>query len=239
MDYVSEKNIRSFDNYKDNKVGIKDGYDARKYAFAPGNYWAKYLACTRNTAIIIGSNIFVHGGLVPDLLDMYHKNIDELNIAVRHWLLGKISEHNISKVLNSKDISPFWVRLLGTDTPDIEGYCANILPKIQTYLGVSGMIIGHTPQRFINGKGINSICDEKIWRVDQGNARAFDPFLNGRDHFPVQVLEIIDDRKFNIISFGEQRIKKKYPKINNIIDDIYYLFPPDVANFRKYFLNIH
>ena len=33
--------------------------------------YAKFLACTRQTALIIGSNLFVHAAIVPDLAKEY------------------------------------------------------------------------------------------------------------------------------------------------------------------------
>ena len=58
------------------------------------------------------------------------------------------------------------------------------------------MILGHSPQ-FMYDKGINSACNDKIWRVDVGASRAFgsvdDP------NRKVQVLVIENDNKFNVL----------------------------------------
>jgi hypothetical protein len=74
-----------------------------------------------------------------------------------------------------------------------------LLPVLNTYK-INNMIIGHTPQ-FLNEKGINSTCDNKLWRVDIGMSDAFDVFDRNSDNKrKIQILEIIDDNKFNIIT---------------------------------------
>jgi len=68
MRYVSYENVKDFDNYEkpDGKI-IKDGMEARKWAFSPGNPIANFLGCTRQLSLIIGSNLFVHAGVVPQI----------------------------------------------------------------------------------------------------------------------------------------------------------------------------
>lgn len=61
------------------------------------------------------------------------------------------------------------------------------------------MVVGHTPQI---ENGINSTCDDKVWRVDIGASQAFDVFdkIKNSGRKP-SVLEIVDDGKeFNILS---------------------------------------
>jgi hypothetical protein len=57
----------------------------------------KYLACTRLSAVIVGDILFVHGGLIKKMAESY--NIDDLNLIVRRWLLGKLSNELESKSL--------------------------------------------------------------------------------------------------------------------------------------------
>ena len=38
---------------------------------------------------------------------------------------------------------------------------------------VKNIIVGHTPQSFITDEGINSTCNNKVWRVDIGVSDAF------------------------------------------------------------------
>ena len=45
---------------------------ARAELFKPGNKMANFLACTRSMVLIIGSNIFVHAGLLPEIVNKYN-----------------------------------------------------------------------------------------------------------------------------------------------------------------------
>ena len=72
------------------------------------------------------------------------------------------------------------------------------------------MIVGHTPQALTkNESGINVTCREDkngvskgVWRVDVGSSLGFDNFKNKKtkELSKPQVLEILDDNKFNILS---------------------------------------
>jgi hypothetical protein len=68
------------------------------------------------------------------------------------------------------------------------------------------MIIGHTPQFYINDSGINGTCNNKLWRVDNGASMAFsefDPLMKQSNEISkerkVQVLEILNDKEFNVL----------------------------------------
>ena len=61
--------------------------------------------------------------------------------------------------------------------------------------------MGHSPQ-FLYGKGINSECNDTIWRVDIGMSRAFGELSRGCPDYnnrKVQILQILDDTKFTIL----------------------------------------
>jgi hypothetical protein len=73
MTYVSAKGLDGFKDYKDPKdsnIVFNSGYDARVHAFKPGNEYAMFMGCTRVPAIIIGSNLFAHAGIVNELIRM-------------------------------------------------------------------------------------------------------------------------------------------------------------------------
>ena len=61
MNYVSYKGLEQFKDEINPETGkkFKSGKEARKYLFKRGNKYSKLMACTRQTAIIIGSNLFV------------------------------------------------------------------------------------------------------------------------------------------------------------------------------------
>lgn len=215
LNYVSKSGFDYFSNYIDpnNNKNFDNGISARKYAFRPGNEYAKYLACTRQTALIIGSNLFVHAGILPGLAKQY--NIIDINKLIRQWLLNEIHENThidgvgqVKDLLGSYTVSPFWPRLLGDLPNNInidDEKCADLIQTLKCY-NIGSMIIGHTPQFYKNHSGINDTCSGKIdgqqkqvWRIDVGASNAFDIFDSEDDSRNVQVLEIIDDNKFRII----------------------------------------
>jgi hypothetical protein len=212
INYVSYKGVhnKDFEGVNQNKEYRKDdgstfanGLEGRKFAFK--ERINTKLACTRQSAVIVGSFIFVHGGIVPALAKKF--KIDKVNTLIRKWLLKKVDETNedIDQLVNTPHESPFWSRLFG-HLPSGLGFndsrCKDALTQVLDFwggeTGLKGMIVGHTPQI---EKGINSTCDDKVWRVDIGASKAFDVFskLKNSGRTP-SVLEILDDGKeFNIL----------------------------------------
>jgi len=226
--YVSKKSLDYFNDYVDPISGkeIKNGKHARLHAFAPGNEYANKLACTRTSALIIGSNLFVHAGILPILSEKL--TIKEINLIVRKWLLGKLDLNEdvegigkVSDIIENYKISPFWPRLLGSmkgEQPMSHNICSKYLkPTLKVYK-LDNMIIGHTPQ-FIYGRGISGTCYVKngknkknsiqkggnqntLWRIDVGMSDAFSKFSNKQKNKirKVQILEIKNDKEMNIIT---------------------------------------
>jgi hypothetical protein len=208
MRYVSSQDIQKFKNYKD----TKDPLDARRCAFVPGSEFANLMACTRIPAVIIGSFIFVHAGLIDQFLKMLNikdrNDLYKISYFMRKWLLGLIDKNYVSEIVGSKE-SLFWDRILGSIPPNMNNNhpkCVEYLDDVLKLFKVDKMIIGHTPQYFINQSGINKTCDDKLWRIDFGGSFAFDNFdmdyiktHNKNKLRNVQVLEILDDKIINII----------------------------------------
>jgi hypothetical protein len=213
FDYVSYENRNNFRYSIGNK--IYEGLPGRKEGFAPGNEIAKMLACTRTSVLIIGSNLFVHAGLLPSLVQKLDSlNIDNrekleyLNGIVRKWLLNKLNKpidvENMELFLNDMNNSPFWVRLLGqipVDS-DIESTeCSQAIKEILQVFKIGSMIVGHTPQ--ISSKnGINGTCitndgKRRLFRIDGGFSESF-KWWNKNNR--VQVLEILNDTDFRILN---------------------------------------
>lgn len=141
---------------------------ARAFAFRPGGPIAMQLS-KNFSALIIGDNLFVHGGVRPEHVV---QGLDKMNRELSQWLAGKrkaISPRWINKN------APIWVRDFSLDT-DAED-CKNLETTL-ALLDVKRMVVGHTIQDHIN-----SACDGKVWRVDTG--------MN-RKHYggPIEVLEI-------------------------------------------------
>lgn len=203
--YVSYKDLKQFEGYRDSNSGIvyKDAIEGRKTAFRTGGEIAKFMACTRISCVVIGSNLFAHAGILPDLIEKFKitsvTDLDKINILVRKWLLGQIT-HNITDIINSSKVSPFWTRIFGNITPKTNDYnCVTHLEPVLKTLKIGNVIVGHTPQFYTHKEGINSTCDDKLWRVDIGLSKAFHPFDTIKTRKEIQVLEILNDNQFNII----------------------------------------
>jgi hypothetical protein len=139
----------------------------RAAAFLPGGAYARVLA-GQDVVAIIGESVFAHAGPVP----AWSAELESMNRAARCWLEGA---GPAPAALTDED-GPVWTRAWGADPVD----CAR-LGEVLTALGVSRMVVAHTPQP----GGITSACDGRLWRIDTGMAAAYGG--------PVQVLEIIGD----------------------------------------------
>jgi hypothetical protein len=212
INYASYKGVHNDDFEGENaKYKKKDGttfnngVEGRKYAFK--ETINEKLACTRQSAVIVGSFIFVHGGIVPELAKKY--NVGEINSLIRKWLLKKIDDEdsNIDTLINTPNESPFWTRILGHLPSGLsykDSRCEDSISETLKIWGntknsLKGLVIGHTPQI---DKGINSTCSDKVWRVDIGASKAFDVFdrIKNSGRKP-SVLEILNDgEKFNILT---------------------------------------
>jgi hypothetical protein len=215
MDYVSHAGLNQFNNYVDPakpELKFNSGHDARIHAFRPGNQYGKYLGCTRLPAVIIGSNIFVHAGLVDGLISSIgltgNNDFEVINQSIRLWLLGILHEDYIKDIINGSKYSMFWTRILGKIPPGVSldnPVCSEHISKVLHMFNIGNIVIGHTPQSFLYSDDINSTCSNKIWRVDSGSSAAFNKFdrefLNSgkvTHSRRVQYLEIIDDKEYRI-----------------------------------------
>jgi Icc-related predicted phosphoesterase len=216
FNYVSYEGISKFDNYKDPSnpnLLFESGQEARKYSFRPGNEYSKFLACTRLGAVIIGSNLFVHAGIIDHFIKQLNlenvNDLEDINIKIQKWLLGLIDKKYVDDIINGTQYSMFWNRILGNLPKDVslkDPRCANYITEALRIFNVDSMIIGHTPQSFINNDKINSTCSNKVWRVDNGSSKAFNIFdheyiKTGKitDSRKPQVLEILNDDTFNVL----------------------------------------
>ena len=210
--YVSYKGFRQFDNTQINGKIIKDGEQARGILFSPGNRYAEFLACTRQVVLIIGSNIFIHGGILPKLVKKY--SVKNINQIMTLYLLDKIKSNNqiYKDIFNSQDYSPLWTRfqsMLVINNNYNDTVCNDILSPLQYIYNVNNIYVGHTPNL---KNGIASACDNHVWLTDYGASKSFDPFrLNSNKK--LQVLEILNDgEQFNILY--EDKNTTKHAKIH-------------------------
>ena len=217
--YVSPREFREFGNFFKAKKSSKRtkfpyGYNERKKAFEPGGVIAKKLAANRFSILQIGSWLFVHGGISPEMAKKY--SINDVNRCIRDWMVGSKDKKTMAalqEVYHNDDdsFSPFWSRLF----TDLEDWDKNTSTKMfyQTIdilnkknnrnndTKIQGMIMGHSPQ-FMYDKGLNSACNNKLWRVDVGMSRAFgsldEPDINNKNR-KVQILVIQNDEKCQIV----------------------------------------
>lgn len=150
------------------------GKQTRQKLFKPGGCMATRMSCTRNTLLKINDIIFVHAGIVPEIVKENKKNtIQYVNLLMKNFFDGSTGiNDNINKFLiDSKGV--LWDRSLGKDNTNCD-----ILEKTLNDLGCKHIVIGHTPQNIINSK-----CNEKVWRVDVGLSKSL-----GNNNF--QILEI-------------------------------------------------
>ena len=227
MEYVSYQNYMEFEKKEENQEFLKGmpsdltNMEARKWAFKPGNPLAEFLACTRKLALKIGSNLFVHAGIVPKIAKKY-PNIGDLNklLSLYLWdklenpemyqdvlgsdiIKGKTMLNRYQKRTNFFKISPLWNRQYGL-LKNNEKSCTNLLEPVKKVYKVNKMFVGHTPQM---NKGINSICDGDLWYTDVGVSKAFD--IADFNHATTGVRsEVREAQVLEILNDGEPTILK-------------------------------
>ena len=136
--------------------------DDRCAAFRPGGDLAAQLA-EFPVAAIVGDSVFVHASLPTDAT---RPMLEKINEDARRWLLGTGRTYPPPALLGGRD-SPVWDRTF-SDPSDEEPWCDDCdeLRNVLSELGVSRVVVGHTPQ-----SQVNSACDGAVWRCDTGASR--------------------------------------------------------------------
>jgi len=167
-----------------NDINTNGGIEKRRQLFRPGGAMAQHFSCTRNSILKINNILFVHGGIHPDILQYKDadKEIKVINKVIQNYLNGFI-EKNDKELNNYFNVNKgiIWDRSMGNDSIN----CNNV-DKVLKHLNADHIIIGHTPQGIIN-----SICNNKVWRVDVGLSKSM-----GSNK--MSVLEI-KDGEFNVL----------------------------------------
>lgn len=200
--YVSQKNLLDFTL----DGTIESGINNRKEQFKPGNKIANFLACTRRVIMVIGNNLFVHAGIVPEIANKY--NVDNINAIVALYLFDQLKDSSkYNDLLTDPHLSPLWTRKLGNlnriPNPEyVNNMCNEIFDSgmLSNLLGteekhpIKRIFIGHTPQIL---KGVNSMCNGKIWYMDTGASAAFDGFKPKSGELILPVAIINGDMVYN------------------------------------------
>lgn len=145
---------------------------ARARSVVAGGPLAMELSQRARLSLIVGDNLFVHGGLSPKHLRFggYEENqgldaFHQLNLAVRNYLQGR---NQFPSILLGGS-SPVWMRAYSRPKLSKSSPECRMLDETLKRLGVKRMIVGHTPQ----AGGINSACCGKVWRVDTGMCSSY------------------------------------------------------------------
>lgn len=201
LDYVSYEGFNEFNNFKTSKGNIiKDGRHARQWAFQKGNDISIFLACTRNVALIIGSNLFVHAGILDKIAKKY--DVTNINKLMTLYLLNKLKNiDDYQDLFDANTISPLWNRVFGklalisknyninNYNPYLNKICNKLMLPLNKIYNIDKIYVGHTP---IIDYGISNVCNNKIWITDYGMSKAFDKFKYS-NKMKIQVLEILND----------------------------------------------
>ena len=152
-------------------MGMTDFDGKRKEMLAPGGKVSKELACNTNSVVKIGSWIFSHAGILPNVTKRL--GINQVNTKIRQFLLGNTTLNRDDEVVDM-----FWHRAYAGIAD-----CSKLDSALNDYSSKYS-VIGHSVQ----SNGINQTCSGALWRVDVGMSDAF-----GSRNKKIQVLEILDD----------------------------------------------
>ena len=146
--YVTKGGFEDFDDVPhepDDDLLVQYPVDqkGRVSAFRPGGIYAKVLA-GHNTIQVVGENVFVHGGVLPDHVTY---GIKEINAEISDWMNNKTkaSQHI------SGDTCPVWSRHYSYDVDDAD---CQLAAKMLAMLGAKRIVVAHTVQ----SSGINAAC---------------------------------------------------------------------------------
>jgi len=111
---------------------------------------------------IVGDSAFVHAHLPAGAT---RDGIERLNDEMRDWLLDPLAPP--PRWIWGGDDSPVWDRSLSVPSggEPTASSCAALRASLES-LGVSRVIVGHTPQ-----EQINCACSGAVWRCDTGMSR--------------------------------------------------------------------
>ena len=231
--YVSAKEFLEFvppdqRTGKYTKDGYPMGYWHRTKAFERGGNIAKIYSIKKKSIILIGSYLFVHGGMSIDLAKKY--SIPEINQVVSKWLLKQDNETE-SKIFDEifrddDDMSPFWCRVFSEEEGEDENTEENfnrlmseVNKKNKSIQPIKGMVVAHTPQ-FMDNKYLNGIYNKRLWRIDVGMSRAFgkqDECGENKYRIP-QILIIHNDSQFETRKCSFNSDRPPAPNNGEIVD---------------------
>lgn len=133
---------------------------ARFEGLKPGGDFSRQFLADKPVILVLGSTVFVHGGLLP-----HHAQygIERINKETQDWLSGKRGGIQDKPAFLSGREAVVWARDYSHEN---EEYCdcAALRETLSKIPGAKRMVVGHTIQQH----GINSVCDDMVYRVDVG-----------------------------------------------------------------------
>lgn len=122
---------------------------ARLRALQPGGPLAKPFFSHRNTVLVVGSNLFVHGGVAPEHVET---GLSQLNKEVSHWVrLGRYPAKQPGCIASGAGL--VWSRAYSHENP-AKCKCEQ-LEAVLRASNLSRIIMGHTIQHL----GLNTSCN--------------------------------------------------------------------------------
>ncbi|XP_002963802.2 shewanella-like protein phosphatase 2 [Selaginella moellendorffii] len=186
---------RQPDAFRNVRKSIPDGVRARYAALRPGGPISSRFLAHHPTILIVGSTVFAHGGILPSHLDY---GLEKINAEVRDWIQGR-KGRQAPGYLRGKD-AVVWARQYSIP---VESLCdCKLLDEVLTGIsGASRMVVGHTIQAPF---GINSACQNQVFRVDVGMS-------SGCANTAPEVLEIRHDTVVRVLSKEKEKAPPQAP----------------------------
>ena len=133
---------------------------ARYEGLKPGGDFSRKFLADKPVVLVLGSTVFVHGGLLP-----HHAayGIERINKETQDWVGGSRGGIQDKPAFLSGREAVVWARDYSHEN---EEYCdcAALRETLWKIPGAKRMVVGHTIQQ----RGINSVCDDMVFRVDVG-----------------------------------------------------------------------
>jgi len=157
------------------------GIEARKNLLKPGGEVSQLFLAQNPVALVVGSSVFVHGGLHPNHLDY---GLKRMNAEASEWIRGQSKDEDagVPWFLQGRN-AIVWSRMYSQQSEE-RCDCEMLKEALQKLPGTRRMVVGHTVQYPM---GINSVCNDSVFRVDVGAS-------SGVVDAEPEVLEIVEDR---------------------------------------------
>jgi hypothetical protein len=112
---------------------------------------------TKNVIERIGSTLFVHGGISPQVLAQ-HLSLDQLNHLTQQGIdvADRQALQGVAQLISQSDISPDWYRGIAL----AEAPAQHVQQVLRTY-GAKTLVIGHTPS-----KQIHTLYQQQVIAID-------------------------------------------------------------------------